>query len=41
MVLEQGALAGKYVIKNPMPENSERGKIYSPQIEKIEKLKIK
>ena len=38
MVLEQGALSGKYDTKNPMPENSERGKIYNPQIEKIEKL---
>ena len=38
MVLEQGALSGKYNSKNPMPENSERGKIYNPQMEKIEKL---
>ena len=38
MVLEQGALSGKYDTKNPMPENSERGKIYNPQMEKIEKL---
>ena len=38
MVLEQGALTGKYSSKNPMPENSERGKIYNPQMEKIDKL---
>ena len=41
MVLEQGALAGKYDTKNPMPSNSERGKIYNPQLEKIEKLNEK
>ena len=41
MVLEQGALSGKYDTKNPMPENSERGKIYNPQMEKIEKLNEK
>ena len=41
MVLEQGALSGKYNTKNPMPENSERGKIYNPQMEKIEKLNEK
>lgn len=38
MVLEQGALSGKYNQNNLMPENSERGKIYNPQMEKIEKL---
>ena len=38
MVLEQGALSGKYDTKNLMPANSERGKIYNPQMEKIEKL---
>ena len=38
MVLEQGALSGKYNTTNLMPENSERGKIYNPQMEKIEKL---
>jgi aryl-alcohol dehydrogenase-like predicted oxidoreductase len=38
MVLEQGALSGKYNSQNLMPENSERGKIYNPQMEKIEKL---
>ena len=41
MVLEQGALSGKYDTKNPMPENSERGKTYNPQMEKIEKLNEK
>ena len=38
MVLEQGALSGKYDSKNLMPEKSERGKIYNPQMEKIDKL---
>ena len=38
MVLEQGALSGKYNTKNFMPENSGRGKVYNPQMEKIEKL---
>jgi aryl-alcohol dehydrogenase-like predicted oxidoreductase len=38
MVLEQGALSGKYSTKNLMPENSGRGKVYNPQMEKIEKL---
>ena len=41
MVLEQGALSVKYDTKNPMPENSERGKTYNPQMEKIEKLNEK
>ena len=41
MVLEQGALSGKHDTKNPMPENSERGKTYNPQMEKIEKLNEK
>ena len=38
MVLEQGALSGKYNSQKLMPENSGRGKIYNPQMEKIEKL---
>ena len=38
MVLEQGALCGKYNMKNLMPENSGRGKVYNPQMDKIEKL---
>ena len=38
MILEQGALSGKYNSQNLMPENSGRGKIYNPQMEKIEKL---
>ena len=41
MVLEQGALSGKYDSKNPMPANSERGKIYNPQMEKLDKLNEK
>jgi len=38
MVLEQGALTGKYNCKNLMPENSARGKTYNPIMDKIEKL---
>ena len=38
MVLEQGALSGKYNSENPMPADSERGKIYNPQMDKIGKL---
>lgn len=30
MVLEQGALSGKYNEANPLPENSNRGKTYNP-----------
>jgi len=41
MILEQGALTGKYNRNNLMPQNSERGKIYNPQIEKFEKLNSK
>ena len=40
MILEQGALTGKYDTKNPMPENSERGKIYNPVLDKLELLNL-
>ena len=40
MVLEQGALTGKYDTKNPMPENSARGKIYNPVLDKLELLNL-
>ena len=37
MVLEQGALSGKYGTKHPMPE-SDRAKTYNPMMDKIEVL---
>lgn len=37
MVLEQGALSGKYDTKHPMPE-SDRAKTYNPMMDKIEVL---
>lgn len=38
MVLEQGALSGKYDVKHPLPANSSRGMTYNPMLPKIEKL---
>ena len=38
MVLEQGALSGKYHTKNPLPEGSQRGDTYNPLLPQIEKL---
>ena len=38
MVLEQGALSGKYNKENPLPENSDRGKKYNPVQPKLEVL---
>lgn len=38
MVLEQGALSGKYDTAHPMPEGSERAKIYNPALDKLEAL---
>ena len=38
MVLEQGALSGKYDTKHPLPANSSRGETYNPMMPKIEKL---
>lgn len=38
MVLEQGALSGKYNTKNPLPEGSQRGDTYNPMLPRIEKL---
>ena len=38
MVLEQGALSGKYNKENPLPENSDRGKKYNPVLPKLEAL---
>ena len=38
MVLEQGALSGKYDTKHPMPEGSGRAKTYNPVLDKLEIL---
>jgi len=36
MVLEQGALSGKYDTKHPMPEGSARAEAYNPVLDKLE-----
>jgi len=36
MVLEQGALTGRYDTKNPMPEGSGRAATYNPVLDKLE-----
>lgn len=38
MVLEQGALSGKYDMQHPLPADSMRGQTYNPQLEQIEAL---
>ena len=38
MVLEQGALSGKYSTENPFPEGSDRAKTYNPLMGKIDEL---
>ncbi len=38
MVLEQGALSGKYDTQHPMPEGSDRATIYNPILGKLEVL---
>lgn len=38
MVLEQGALSGKYSSKNPLPEGSQRAETYNPILPKLENL---
>lgn len=38
MVLEQGALSGKYDTAHPLPEGSQRGETYNPMLPQIEKL---
>ena len=38
MVLEQGALTGKYDTAHPFPEDSDRGKVYNPMLPQLEKL---
>lgn len=38
MVLEQGAISGKYDTKHPFPADSDRGKTYNPMLPQLEKL---
>jgi myo-inositol catabolism protein IolS len=38
MVLEQGALSGRYNTKNPLPAGNQRGKTYNPIMAQIEGL---
>ncbi|MBQ6652093.1 MAG: aldo/keto reductase [Bacteroidaceae bacterium] len=38
MVLEQGALSGKYSKENPLPAESDRGKKYNPVLPQLEAL---
>ena len=38
MVLEQGALSGKYDTAHPFPTDSDRGRTYNPVLPQIEKL---
>ena len=40
MVLEQGALSGKYDTRHPMPEGSDRAMVYNPVLGKLEKLNV-
>ena len=41
MVLEQGALSGKYDTSHPMPEGSARADAYNPVLDKLEVLNAK
>ena len=38
MVLEQGALSGKYDTSHPFPADSDRGEVYNPMLPELEKL---
>ena len=38
MVLEQGALSGKYSTAHPFPENSARGQVYNPVMTQLDAL---
>ena len=38
MVLEQGALSGKYDTAHPFPKDSARGQVYNPVLPQLEKL---
>lgn len=41
MVLEQGALSGRYDTAHPMPESSARAQAYNPVLDKLEVLNVK
>ena len=41
MVLEQGALSGKYDTRHPMPEGSARAQTYNPLMDKLEVINSK
>ena len=38
MVLEQGALSGKYDTQHPFPEGSDRAQVYNPMLPQLEQL---
>lgn len=38
MVLEQGALSGRYSVQHLFPTDSERGKVYNPMLPQLEQL---
>ena len=40
MVLEQGALSGKYDTKHPFPAESARGQVYNPVLAELETLNV-
>lgn len=40
MVLEQGALSGKYDTGHPFPEGSDRASVYNPMLSELEKLNV-
>ena len=40
MVLEQGALSGKYDTQHPFPEGSDRAAVYNPILPDLEKLNV-
>lgn len=40
MVLEQGALSGKYDTKHPLPAGSQRAETYNPLLPKLEQLTV-
>lgn len=38
MVLEQGALSGRYSLENPLPEGSNRAQIYNDMLPRLKRL---
>lgn len=40
MVLEQGALSGKYDTEHPFPDDCDKGKTYNPILDKLETLNL-